>query len=184
MSKQWSPDSWRELTALQQPNYPDPAAVEEVLAELSRLPPLVTSWEIESLKGMLADAANGKAFLLQGGDCAENFEECTSEAITSKLKILLQMSLVLVHGSKRRVIRVRRHSCLVGTCAWVKRPQELRSRIDVVSPRGSPPIRCRREVGSLPARPGNAAALFLLRHPLSWQRAARVGEIKTRRRQR
>ena len=108
MSKQWSPDSWRELTASQQPNYPDATAVAGVLAELHRLPPLVTSWEIESLKEMLADAANGNAFLLQGGDCAENFEECTSEAITSKLKILLQMSLVLVHGSKRRVIRVGR----------------------------------------------------------------------------
>ena len=104
----WSPDSWKELQAEQQPNYPDPQRVEEVVAELSKLPPLVTSWEIETLKSMLADAAEGRSFLLQGGDCAESFEECTADAITSKLKILLQMSLVLVHSSKKRVIRVGR----------------------------------------------------------------------------
>ena len=108
MSKQWSPDSWRELPAAQQPNYPDADAVHQAVAELSSLPPLVTSWEIESLREMLADAADGRAFLLQGGDCAENFADCTSDSITSKLKILLQMSLVLVHSSKKRVIRVGR----------------------------------------------------------------------------
>jgi 3-deoxy-7-phosphoheptulonate synthase len=104
----WSPRSWRRFPALQQPTYADPAAVERVVRELARLPPLVTSWEIETLKECLAEAAQGRAFLLQGGDCAESFEECSSESITGKLKVLLQMSLVLVYGSRQRVIRVGR----------------------------------------------------------------------------
>ena len=104
----WTPDSWRRLRAEQQPAYGDPQELARALAELERLPPLVTSWEIESLKGKLAEAAAGRAFLLQGGDCAESLEECTSASITSKLKILLQMSLVLVYGTRRPVIRVGR----------------------------------------------------------------------------
>jgi 3-deoxy-7-phosphoheptulonate synthase len=104
----WSPASWQTKPALQQPNYPDARAVEDVVREMSLLPPLVTSWEIERLKSQLAEAASGERFLLQGGDCAESFEECTSPSITNKLKILLQMSLVLVHGARRRVIRVGR----------------------------------------------------------------------------
>jgi 3-deoxy-7-phosphoheptulonate synthase len=78
------------------------------LAQLSSLPPLVTSWEIETLKGQLAEAAHGRRFLLQGGDCSESFADCASDAITSKLKILLQMSLVLVQGARKPVIRVGR----------------------------------------------------------------------------
>jgi 3-deoxy-7-phosphoheptulonate synthase len=104
----WSPTSWQERPTLQQPVYPDAARVEGVLRDLSSLPPLVTSWEIERLKLQLAEAARGESFLLQGGDCAESFADCTSESITNKLKILLQMSLVLVHGARRRVIRVGR----------------------------------------------------------------------------
>ena len=104
----WSPTSWQTKPALQQPSYPDVQRLEEAVRALSRLPPLVTSWEIEKLKAQLAEAARGERFLLQGGDCAESFDECTSPAITNKLKILLQMSLVLVHGARRRVIRVGR----------------------------------------------------------------------------
>jgi len=104
----WRPDSWRERPAAQQPSYPDPAAVERVLGELGCLPPLVTSWEIETLKEQLAEAARGERFLLQGGDCAESFADCRPEAIASRLKILLQMSLVLVHGTRLRVTRVGR----------------------------------------------------------------------------
>lgn len=104
----WTPDSWQRREALQQPRYRSQAELEGAVATLSRLPPLVTSWEIENLKRQLAEAAAGRSFLLQGGDCAESFEECTPDAITSKLKILLQMSLVLVHSAKRRVIRVGR----------------------------------------------------------------------------
>jgi 3-deoxy-7-phosphoheptulonate synthase len=104
----WSPTSWKSRPATQQPAYPDPAALEAVVGQMTRLPPLVTSWEIESLKSQLAEAAEGRRFLLQGGDCAENFQECESGTIADKLKILLQMSLVLVHGTRKRVIRVGR----------------------------------------------------------------------------
>lgn len=107
-AKGWSTDSWQSRPAAQQPTYADPAQVDAVIARLKSLPPLVTSWEIESLRSQLADAAAGRRFLLQGGDCAERFDECTPDHITSKLKILLQMSLVLVHGGGRRVIRVGR----------------------------------------------------------------------------
>ncbi|MBI5383767.1 MAG: 3-deoxy-7-phosphoheptulonate synthase class II [Verrucomicrobia bacterium] len=104
----WSPDSWQRKPVTQQPVYPDPAALKNALAQLARLPPLVTSWEIENLKRQLAHAASGEMFLLQGGDCSESLEDCESNAIASKLKILLQMSLVLVQGGKKRVIRVGR----------------------------------------------------------------------------
>lgn len=104
----WSPTSWQSREASQQPLYRDPARLESAVAELSKLPPLVTSWEIEELKGQLAQAQRGKAFLLQGGDCAESFEECQSDIIVQKLKILLQMSLVLTAGLKKPVIRVGR----------------------------------------------------------------------------
>jgi 3-deoxy-7-phosphoheptulonate synthase len=105
---EWTPDSFRGRPALQQPTYDDSPALARVLAQLAELPPLVTSWEVETLKRRLGDAAAGRAFLLQGGDCAESFDACTPQAITSKLKILLQMSLVLVYGSRQPVIRVGR----------------------------------------------------------------------------
>lgn len=104
----WSPTSWRDKPVLQQPTYPDPREVERVVAELSRLPPLVTSWEIGTLKSHLAEAARGERFLLQGGDCAESFAECGSDTIAAKLKILLQMSLLLLYGTRKRIIRVGR----------------------------------------------------------------------------
>jgi 3-deoxy-7-phosphoheptulonate synthase len=104
----WSPGSWQRKPAAQQPVYPDEPALRTVLRDLARLPPLVTSWEIENLKRQLADAVRGERFLLQGGDCSESFEDCESGAIARKLKILLQMSLVLVQGGKKRVIRVGR----------------------------------------------------------------------------
>jgi 3-deoxy-7-phosphoheptulonate synthase len=105
---EWHPDSWQDRPAAQQPVYPDPDALQAVLKQLSQLPPLVTSWEVEALKQQLAEAVRGQRFLLQGGDCSESFEDCSSGSITAKLKILLQMSIVLVQGSKRRVIRVGR----------------------------------------------------------------------------
>ena len=104
----WSPSSWQAKPAVQLPAYPDADALQSTLAQLSRLPPLVTSWEIENLKEQLAAVARGERFLLQGGDCAESFDDCESSAIAGKLKILLQMSLVLVQGARKRVIRVGR----------------------------------------------------------------------------
>jgi 3-deoxy-7-phosphoheptulonate synthase len=104
----WTLDSWRDKAIGQSVEYPDADALARVVAEIARLPPLVTSWEIEALRDKLAAAARGEAFLLQGGDCAESFEDCTSDSITVKLKILLQMSLVLVHGTRLPVVRVGR----------------------------------------------------------------------------
>jgi 3-deoxy-7-phosphoheptulonate synthase len=104
----WRPSSWQDKPATQQPVYPDPAVVARVVEELSRLPPLVTSWEVEALKGRFARAARGEQFLLQGGDCAESFDECDPSALAAKLKILLQMSLVLIYGGRKAVVRVGR----------------------------------------------------------------------------
>ena len=78
------------------------------MAALSRLPPLVVSWEIEALRAKLALAQRGEQFMLQGGDCAESFEDCESDNIAKRLKILLQMSLVLLQGLKKPVVRVGR----------------------------------------------------------------------------
>ncbi|HEU4663523.1 MAG TPA: 3-deoxy-7-phosphoheptulonate synthase class II [Dokdonella sp.] len=104
----WSPSSWQGCPQTQQPAYADPSELALALAQLSQLPPLVTSWEILSLKRLLAEAAAGERFLLQGGDCAESFDDCTSPLISNRLKVMLQMSLVLVHGLKLPVVRVGR----------------------------------------------------------------------------
>jgi 3-deoxy-7-phosphoheptulonate synthase len=104
----WHPGSWQQKTALQQPTYPDEQALERAVRRLSQLPPLVTSWEVERLKEKLAEAAYGRRFLLQGGDCAESFDECEGSIIANRLKILLQMSLVLIYGMEKGVIRVGR----------------------------------------------------------------------------
>jgi 3-deoxy-7-phosphoheptulonate synthase len=107
-STSWHPASWQSKPALQQPHYEDAAALERAVAELSRLPPIVVSWEVDALRERLAAAERGQAFLLQGGDCAETFAECESDQIAKKLKILLQMSLVLLHGLKKPIVRVGR----------------------------------------------------------------------------
>ncbi|MDY0065728.1 MAG: 3-deoxy-7-phosphoheptulonate synthase class II [Steroidobacteraceae bacterium] len=105
---EWSPVSWCCKPAQQQPVYSDQAALDAAVAALSRLPPLVVSWEIEALKAEIAAAQRGECFVLQGGDCAEKFEDCQSDSITKKLKILLQMSLVLLYGLKKPVVRIGR----------------------------------------------------------------------------
>ncbi|TVQ62927.1 MAG: 3-deoxy-7-phosphoheptulonate synthase [Phycisphaerales bacterium] len=104
----WSPEAWRERPGAHQFDYDDAASLERAVAKLRTLPPLVTSWEIERLKSELSEAQRGERFLLQGGDCAETLAECRPETITNKLKILLQMSLVLVHGGQKPVVRVGR----------------------------------------------------------------------------
>ena len=104
----WRPDSWTEREVLQQATYPDREALDAVLHQLSRMPPLVTSWEILTLREQIAEAQAGRRFVLQGGDCAENFEECSSSLIANRLKVLLQMSLVLVHGLEMPVVRIGR----------------------------------------------------------------------------
>lgn len=105
---QWDPSSWTTKPVLQQPVYDEPAELQAVLDTLAQRPPLVTSWEIERLKTQLALASQGGAFLLQGGDCNESFDACRADPIEKKLKVLLQMSLVLVYGMQKPVIRVGR----------------------------------------------------------------------------
>jgi 3-deoxy-7-phosphoheptulonate synthase len=104
----WTPQSWKDKPLAQDVAYDDPAALEAALAKLRELPPLVTSWEVERLKHHVAEAQLGKRFFLQGGDCAETLADCRSNVIANKLKILLQMSLVLVHAGKKPVVRVGR----------------------------------------------------------------------------
>lgn len=104
----WAPGSWRSYPAMQQPNYPDAEELKGARQELSSLPPLVTSFEILALKKQIAEAQEGKRFLLQGGDCAESFSDCESGLISNRLKVLLQMSVVLVYGLRMPVVRVGR----------------------------------------------------------------------------
>ncbi|TRX93849.1 hypothetical protein FHL15_005231 [Xylaria flabelliformis] len=104
----WTPSSWRTKPIKQCPEYPDISALHKATGELSRLPPIVHPHEIEKLKQSLRDVARGEAFLLQGGDCAELFDYCRQNAIESKIKLLLQMSLVLIWGADKRVVRIGR----------------------------------------------------------------------------
>lgn len=104
----WSPDSWQKWPIKHQPLYADQKRLAEVHQTLKSYPPLVFAGEVDLLKSQLAEAAEGRRFLLQGGDCAERFMDCTPETITRKLKILLQMSLVLSFGARQPVIRIGR----------------------------------------------------------------------------
>ncbi len=108
LPKNWTPSSWQSFPAKQQAHYDDPEALQSALDTLASLPPLVTSWEVMSLKGLLAEVQAGKRFLLQGGDCAESFADCNPSIISNRLKVLLQMSLVLIHGLHMPVVRVGR----------------------------------------------------------------------------
>lgn len=104
----WDPGTWMTKPLAQGVAYDDQNRFEDVVAKLKRLPPLVTSWEIEELKKLIAEAQEGKRFLLQGGDCAETLEDCEPEQIAAKLKILIQMSIVLIRSARRPVIRIGR----------------------------------------------------------------------------
>lgn len=126
---EWSPQSWTARPMAQAIAYDDPAELEAAVRTLRRLPPLVTSWEIEQLKEQLAQAQRGERFVLQGGDCAETLDDCDPDSIAAKLKILLQMSMVLIHGSKRPVTRVGRFA---GQYAKPRsKPTEVRADVEL-----------------------------------------------------
>lgn len=108
MASRWTPSSWRERPAEQQPVYRDPAAVEAALRVVRAMPPVVAPGEVEALRSQLAAVARGEAFLLQGGDCAERFVDCAPGPIESKVRVLLQMSLVLGWGAGLPIVRVAR----------------------------------------------------------------------------
>jgi 3-deoxy-7-phosphoheptulonate synthase len=101
-------DTWRDLPALQQPDYPDPDAVAAVAADLRALPPLVFAGECDLLKKRLAGVARGEAFLLQGGDCAEAFDVCGADPLRAKLRTLLQMAAVLTYAGSIPVVKIGR----------------------------------------------------------------------------
>lgn len=104
----WQPASWQARPRVQQPEYDDTDELGAVTRRLQALPPLVTSFEVLALREQVARAQRGEAFMLQGGDCAETFADCTSSMISNRLKVLLQMSLVLVHGLQMPLFRVGR----------------------------------------------------------------------------
>ncbi|MCK5227805.1 MAG: 3-deoxy-7-phosphoheptulonate synthase, partial [Desulfobulbaceae bacterium] len=104
----WTKSSWRNFTALQQPNWPDQEAHRNAVETISKLPPLVFAGEARALKSMLAKAAEGKAFLLQGGDCAEDFSKCTAPGIRETMKVILQMAVVLTYAGGKPVIKIGR----------------------------------------------------------------------------
>eukprot|EP00743_Colponemidia_sp_Colp-15_P006921 GILK01007470.1.p1 GENE.GILK01007470.1~~GILK01007470.1.p1 ORF type:complete len:508 (+),score=79.30 GILK01007470.1:145-1668(+) len=133
-NESWSPSSWRSKPIQQQPEYADESAVDAAIAEVSRLPPLVHPGEVDSLKRLLAEAAQGKRFLLQGGDCAERFADCNQSAIESKLKIMLQMSLTLMWGGRVPTVRIAR---MAGQYAKPRsKPTEIVDGVEVASFKG------------------------------------------------
>ncbi len=108
MAMNWAPDSWRQHEARQLPDYPDAAALATAEAELGRYPPLVFAGEARALKADLAEAAAGRAFLLQGGDCAESFAEFHPNNIRDTFRVILQMAVVLTYASKLPIVKLGR----------------------------------------------------------------------------
>ena len=103
-----NPKSWREKPIVQVPDYPDQDLLEKAEARLSCLPPLVFAGEVRALKKSLASVTEGKAFLLQGGDCAESFREFSGNHIRDTFKVLLQMAVILTYGAGLPIVKVGR----------------------------------------------------------------------------
>ena len=130
----WQKSDWREKPRVQMPDYPDKAELAEVEAQLAKYPPLVFAGEVRRLRSALADAAEGRAFLLQGGDCAESFAEFSADNIRDTFKVMLQMAMVLTYGAKVPVIKVGR---MAGQFAKPRSaPTEVRGDQELPSYRG------------------------------------------------
>ena len=108
MSKGWNKSDWRAKPRVQMPDYPDAAALQSVESQLAKMPPLVFAGETRKLKRALGDVAEGRAFLLQGGDCAESFSEFSADNIRDTFKVILQMAIVLTWGAKVPVVKIGR----------------------------------------------------------------------------
>jgi 3-deoxy-7-phosphoheptulonate synthase len=104
----WSPSSWRSMPIRQVPEYPDPAALAAMEAKIAAFPPLVFAGECERLKASLADAGHGRAFVLQGGDCAESFSEFRADPIRDSFRVLMQMAVILTFGATVPVVKLGR----------------------------------------------------------------------------
>jgi 3-deoxy-7-phosphoheptulonate synthase len=134
MATDWTPASWRSRPAMQMPDYPDPEALAQVEAQLSRYPPLVFAGEARRLKELLWQVCAGKAFLLQGGDCAESFAEFRADNIRDTLRVLLQMAVVLTYGAAMPVVKVGR---MAGQFAKPRSaPTETQDGVELPSYRG------------------------------------------------
>ncbi|MBM3516999.1 MAG: 3-deoxy-7-phosphoheptulonate synthase class II, partial [Alphaproteobacteria bacterium] len=132
--RDWAPESWRQRAIRQQPDYPDPRALAEVEARLKSFPPLVFAGEARRLKRQLAEAVAGRAFLLQGGDCAESFAELHANTIRDTFRVLLQMAVVLTFAAACPVIKVGR---LAGQFAKPRSDAfEVRGQVSLPSYRG------------------------------------------------
>src|SRR5437870_13173323 len=108
MRQTWSPESWRELPAAQQPEWDDPGALDRALKELRNQPPLVFAGEARALKESLGMVSRGEAFVLQAGECAESFDNLSADSIRDQLKIILQMAVVLTYAAGLPVVKVGR----------------------------------------------------------------------------
>ncbi|MCB1523675.1 MAG: 3-deoxy-7-phosphoheptulonate synthase, partial [Rhodoblastus sp.] len=107
-AERWSPESWRSRPVAQVPDYPDPAALGEVERQIAGFPPLVFAGEARKLKRALAKVAAGEAFLLQGGDCAESFNEHSADNIRDFFRVFLQMAVVMTFAGSSPVVKVGR----------------------------------------------------------------------------
>src|SRR5256886_15754038 len=108
MRQTWSPESWRERPAAQQPEWDDPGALDGALKELRNQPPLVFAGEARALKESLGMVSRGEAFVLQAGECAESFDNLSADSIRDQLKIILQMAVVLTYAAGLPVVKVGR----------------------------------------------------------------------------
>ncbi|HTV37093.1 MAG TPA: 3-deoxy-7-phosphoheptulonate synthase, partial [Xanthobacteraceae bacterium] len=133
-SAKWSPDSWRSKPRMQMPDYPDAKALADVEGQLASFPPLVFAGEARNLKKALAEVAAGRAFLLQGGDCAESFAEHGANNIRDFFRLFLQMAVVLTYAAASPVVKVGR---VAGQFAKPRTsPTEKRGSVELPSYRG------------------------------------------------
>lgn len=134
MVNKWSPDSWRQFPAEQQPEWPNENEVNSVLTEISKLPPLVFAGEARTLQERLASVCDGNALLLQAGDCAESFDGLTADAIRDNLKVILQMAVALTYSTGLPVVKVGR---IAGQFAKPRSsPTETKDNVELPSFRG------------------------------------------------
>ncbi|SMC44069.1 class II 3-deoxy-7-phosphoheptulonate synthase [Primorskyibacter flagellatus] len=131
---EWQKSSWRNMPRVQMPDYTDEAALNAVEAQLAKYPPLVFAGEARTLKSQLGAAARGEAFLLQGGDCAESFDQFSANSIRDTFKVMLQMAMVLTYGAKVPVVKVGR---MAGQFAKPRSaPTEVKDGMELPSYRG------------------------------------------------
>src|SRR5215475_904013 len=134
MAERWTPDSWRGKPIVQVPQYPDAVKLAATESKLASFPPLVFAGEARNLKRSLARVANGEAFLLQGGDCAESFEDQSANSIRDFFRVFLQMAVVLTFAGASSVVKVGR---IAGQFAKPRSsPTEKRGSVELPSYRG------------------------------------------------